>query len=137
MHKNIQFYNDSISTIPSATICAAGAIPEAETFIIGGFDRGIDYEPLIAFIMEKPQYKWICLPTTGHEIKEQIGQRGAKDVRIQCVDNLEAAVSLAYEWTTPGYGCVLSPAASSYNTFKDFIERGTVYKKFVKQFGER
>ena len=56
----VDYYNDSISTIPQATIQAATSISNTGTLLIGGMDRGIDYTSLIAFISEHPEYQYIC-----------------------------------------------------------------------------
>lgn len=50
-YKNISFYNDSIATIPEATIAALDAIPETDSIILGGFNRGISYDKLIKYII--------------------------------------------------------------------------------------
>ncbi|NDL68192.1 UDP-N-acetylmuramoyl-L-alanine--D-glutamate ligase [Anaerotalea alkaliphila] len=134
----IRFYNDSISTIPQATLCAVEAIPGVETVLLGGMDRGVDYGVLEAFILERADLKWICLPETGHAIADRLlklhPQAGD---RIRKVGDLGEGVALAYGWTTAGKACLLSPAAASYNTFKDFTERGNFFKAKVRELGSK
>jgi len=48
---------------------------------------------------------------------------------------MEAAVAAAYRLTAPGKACLLSPAASSYNVYRDFTQKGGHFKALVKQLG--
>jgi len=48
---------------------------------------------------------------------------------------MEEAVKLAFEKTSKGKSCLLSPAASSYNVYKNFEEKGNHFKELVKQYG--
>ena len=50
--------------------------------------------------------------------------------------DLDEAVRLAYQYTKQGNICLLSPAASSYNVYKNFEEKGKHYKTLVKQYGQ-
>ncbi len=123
----VAFYDDSISTIPEATISAIKSVPDAQTVLIGGMDRGINYDVLIRFIKENDQYKFICMYDSGKRIYDAVGECA------QCyyVPDLELAVSEAKQITESGKACVLSPAAASYGYFKNFEERGEVFKQYV------
>ncbi len=123
----VAFYDDSISTIPEATISAVKSIPEVQTVLIGGMDRGINYDVLIRFIQENSQYQYICMYDSGKRIYDAVGDC------FQCryVPDLELAVEEAKRITNEGRACVLSPAAASYGYFKNFEERGDIYKKYV------
>lgn len=123
----VAFYDDSISTIPEATISAIKSVPDVQTVLIGGMDRGINYDVLIRFIKENEQYKFICMYDSGKRIYDAVGECA------QChyVSDLELAVSEAKQITENGKACVLSPAAASYGYFKNFEERGEVFKQYV------
>ena len=123
----VTYYDDSISTIPNATIKALSSIPNAYTAIIGGMDRGINYDVLIDFIKANPQFRYILAYESGRRIYEQVSD-------CDCcvyVDDLAAAVETARKITPAGRACVLSPAAASYGYFKDFEERGEKFKELV------
>lgn len=128
-YDNIIFYNDSIATIPNATINGIKALKFVNTLIFGGMDRGIDYQELIDFLDEGAVKNLICMPTTGHKIGKKLKN---KDLNIYYVETLEEAVMLAKKVTLKDQICLLSPAASSYEYFKNFIEKGNAYKKLVK-----
>ena len=124
---DIIFYNDSIATIPDATINAINSLDKIDTLILGGMDRKISYEYFIEFLKNTAISNFICLPDTGHYIYEQI-----KDIKSAYkVDNMQEAVAIAKRVTKKGSVCLLSPAASSYGFFKNFEDRGNTYKKLV------
>lgn len=126
---NVRFFDDSISTIPEAAISAATSIEDTKTLLIGGMDRGIDYTKLINFIKEHKEYNYICMYASGRRIYDSDGISALDYVCY--VDDLEAAVNKAKEITTSG-SVLLSPAAASYGYFKNFEERGDVFKSLVR-----
>jgi len=123
--RGIDFYNDSISTIPEAMERAIEAIANVQTVIVGGQDRGIHREGMIEYLNQRPHLKLICLPDTGHQIFDRLTNEKYR------VDNLEQAVKIAYQVTDAGQACVLSPASPSYTFFKNFEERGRIFKQQV------
>ncbi|MBR3614142.1 MAG: UDP-N-acetylmuramoyl-L-alanine--D-glutamate ligase [Clostridia bacterium] len=126
---NVSYYNDSIATIPASTINAVNALGNVNTILVGGNDRGVDLKELIEFLKNnKTIENIICLPKTGEYIKE-----GLKDSykKIKYFEDLKEAVSFAKKVTKENTICLLSPAASSYGYFKNFEERGKLYKQYV------
>ncbi len=121
----IDYYDDSISTIPSATIGALAAVPNAKTVLIGGMDRGISYDLLTGYINDHKEYNYIFAYDSGKRIYESI----EKSDNCRCVDDLAAAVELAKKITPKGSAIILSPASASYGYFKNFEERGEVFAK--------
>lgn len=121
----IDFYNDSISTIPEAMERAVEAIDNTQTVIIGGQDRGINRDGMIDYLNQRPDLKIICLPATGHQIFSRLTGEKYR------VDDLDQAVRIAYEVTDKSRACVLSPASPSYTFFKNFEERGRIFKQQV------
>lgn len=130
----IRYYDDSISTICDTTIQALNTLKDADTVLIGGMDRGIDYQELIEYLSISPIPHIILMEATGKRIYEEICQSFPKfrqPERLVLTDHLEDAVKQAKKVTRPGRSCVLSPAAASYGIFKNFEERGDVFKKLV------
>ncbi len=133
-YNNVSYYNDSISTIPETTITGLKTLKETTTLIIGGLNRGLDYKTLVDFlnsIYEMQEYALkniILLPNTGHELENEIRDEYNK---IK-VENVKEAVIKSVKITTEGT-CLLSPAAASYGFYKNFEERGNVFKETIKQ----
>ena len=134
--RNIRFYNDSLATIPEATIHALEALgSEVETLIAGGFDRGLEYGQLGKFIRAQARVKNLILfPDTGSKIWEAVtraGQAEPTTINKYDVGTMEDAVDIAFKVTTPGMICLMSPASASFNLFKDYRERGEIFKRLI------
>jgi len=124
----VEYYNDSIATIPEATIESINALEKVNTLIVGGNDRGVDQTELIKFLISSEVENIICLPKTGEYIQEGLKET---DKNVKLVNTIEEAVTTAKEVTKKETICVLSPAASSYGYFKNFKERGNKFKELV------
>lgn len=131
---DITFYNDSIATIPLATINCIKSIDNISTVIIGGMDRKIDLSDLVNYLNNEDKKIETCifLKDTGYIICDELKRLGCMKKLIK-VENMKEAVEKAYLYTKKGCACALSPAAASYNTYKNFEERGTDYKKWIKE----
>ena len=127
---DITYYNDTIATIPDATINAIEAIKNVDTLIFGGMDRKINYTKLINFLKESNISNLICMPTTGTNIGHILEQETSKNIFY--TSSLEEAHKIAKEHTKKGYSCLLSPAASSYEYFKNFEEKGKCFEEIVR-----
>jgi len=124
IYNGIKYYNDSIATIPDATINCIESLKDVDTIIFGGMDRGINYTSLIEYFNKSNIDNFICMPETGHKIGKQL-----KEKNVYMVETLEEAVEKAKKVTKKI--CVMSPAAPSYNSFKNFEEKGTKYKELI------
>ena len=126
-YNGILYYDNSIGTVPKATIEAVEALKNVDTLIIGGMDRGIDYTDFIEYLNESNISNIICMPKTGHDIAKKLTEE-----KRHIVNSLEDAVCTAKNLTKKGKICLLSPTAASYGFFKNFEEKGNLYKKLVK-----
>ena len=129
-YHNIKYYNDTIATIPAATENAVEAIGDVDTLIFGGLDRGIDYKEFIEFLKNSNINNLICMPSTGTNIGHLLENCTTKNIKY--VQTLKEANAMALKYTTPGKSCLLSPAAASYEYFKNFEEKGKAFEEIVK-----
>lgn len=126
-YNEVLYYNDSIATIPQATINAISSLKIVDTLIFGGMDRGIDYTYFIDYLNNCSVRNLICMPSTGNKIGKCISGKN-----VYFVSTLSDAVLLAKKITEKNKICLLSPAAPSYEYFKNFEEKGKVFKELVR-----
>lgn len=128
--KNIKFYNDSIATANEAVINAIKTLGDVDTIILGGMDRGLDYHPLVDAIRNSAIRNVILLPDTIKRFQDTFAEDHYSQGLFP-VKDMKEAVEKAYELTAKSRSCLLSPAAASYNSYKNFEERGEDYKKLI------
>ena len=134
--KNIHFYNDVLSTTPESTIEAIDTLKNLETIIIGGLNRGLDYKKLAKKIVQAKIKNVIYWPNTGElvvrHIKSLAKRQDAALPQLHMVKNMRQTVKAAYRYTSPNSTVLLSPAASSYDFYKNYIDKGEEYKKLIR-----
>lgn len=128
---NVTYVDDSISTVPESTMAAVKTFRQKPvTLLLGGFDRGVNYEELIDFLVDNDSINaLITMPSNGYFIaelyKKKIQQKDTNlPSKLYEADSLVHAVNIAKMITPAGGVVLLSPAASSYDKFNNFEERG-------------
>jgi len=127
---DIRFYNDSISTIPASAMAAIEALKDVGSIILGGFDRGLDYTELVAYLEKSNLTCCVFVGSAGKRMKALFKPEHAG--RLVVAESFPQAVEEARAHTPKGSICLLSPAAASYDEFHNFEHRGDTFKKLVR-----
>lgn len=131
IRNEIIFYNDSIATIPEASIEAVKALVNVDTIILGGFDRGIDYSGLAGFMASSQISNFIFTGEAGLRIREGMEALKKQHQHFFTIQRFDEFLDIALHYTRPGTICLLSPAAASYNEFQNFEIRGKRFKELI------
>ena len=136
--KGIKFYNDALSTIPETTIAALDTLGDnVQTIFLGGLDRGISFTNLAKRLLQSKIRNLILFPTTGERIwEETLRLSKKKTYKAFLVSNMRDGVKLAFQYTKKGKICLLSTASPSFTLFKNYKEKGNLFKKYVKRYGK-
>ncbi|TAK05348.1 hypothetical protein EPO33_05295 [Patescibacteria group bacterium] len=126
-YRGITFYDDAISTTPESTIAALRAIPNVRTIFLGGLDRGYDFRALEKELRRRKVKNVVLFPDSGKRIL-----RSRKGFTVLETRSMKAAVAFAYAHTPAGAVCLLSTASPSYSVWKNFEEKGDMFKRYVR-----
>ncbi|SRR6056297_89831 len=139
IYKGITFYNDSIATNPIAVIAALSSLGDrVDTLIAGGYKRkGVKFNKLGEKVVEKNISNLILFPPTGKEIWEAVPNSKQDNINKFDVESMKEAVKISYKNTKKGKICLLSCASASFGVFKNYKERGSLFKKYVKEIGKK
>ncbi|HTW11406.1 MAG TPA: Mur ligase family protein, partial [Solirubrobacteraceae bacterium] len=129
-----EWIDDSISTTPESTMAALNAFPSRPIVLIaGGQDRGQDYRELGELIAARgADTQLILLPETGARLGEAARAHGHAQDRMSTAGDMREATLRAGELVGPGSVVLLSPAAPSYNAYRNFEERGDDFAAHAK-----
>jgi UDP-N-acetylmuramoylalanine--D-glutamate ligase len=125
----VEFINDSKATNVDAVFYALNSYQQPLILIMGGVDKGNEYEVLDPLVKEKVK-GLICLGTDNQKLETHFGPIVPQ---LFATDSLEDAVTKAKEWATNGDVVLLSPACASFDLFKNYEDRGDQFKNTVKR----
>lgn len=129
----VDYYDDSISTTVESAISAIKAIPNAGTILLGGMDRGIDYDPLVEFLQTRTLENIILMYDSGKVILDKLTAVASPEFmsHVHYIEELKDACQFSKEHASKGTAVILSPAAASYGHFKNFEQRGDFFKEQI------
>jgi len=125
----VTFVDDSLSTNVLPTLAAMDAFSGRRVALIaGGYDRGIDFEPLAAGLAARDVPTLVlAVPDSGQRIQAAIEAAGPAKVDVVACDDLDTAVARGFSWAQPDGVVLLSPAAPSFGRFRDYRDRGEAF----------
>ena len=124
----VRYINDSKATNVNATFYALDSMERPTVWIVGGVDKGNDYEQLLPLVNEKVK-AIICLGVDNDKIINSFGN--VVDLVVE-TGNMKDAVDVAYHIAEAGDAVLLSPACASFDLFDNYEDRGRQFKKAVR-----
>ena len=124
----VKFYNDSKGTNPDAAIKAIQSMPGRIVLIAGGYDKNSEYDEWIESFDGRVK-ELILMGQTREAIERCARAHGFGNIVF--VDDMEEAVRTAYSYADMGDCVLLSPACASWGMFKNYEERGRIFKECV------
>ena len=125
----VKYYNDSKGTNTDAAIKAIYAMPSTTVLIGGGYDKNSEFDEWVSHFPGKVR-KLVLIGQTSEKIAAACDKIGFKDYIF--AESLEEAVKLCKENVKEGDCCLLSPACASWGMFKNYQQRGDMFKAFVR-----
>ncbi len=130
-HDGIEWIDDSISTTPDAALAALASLRGREVaLILGGFDRGLDWNGFARTLTVRPPHALVTQGAAGARIA-----RSLREARVDCaieeVADLAAAVACARALAPTNGVVLLSPGAPSFDQFHDYTERGCTFARLA------
>lgn len=126
--QHVQYINDSKATNINATFFAIDSIDTPMVWIVGGVDKGNDYESLLPLVRKKAK-AIICLGVDNEKLRNTF--ENVTDIFIE-TQSMNEAVKIAHKVAAPKDTVLLSPACASFDLFKNYEERGNQFKNAVR-----
>lgn len=128
----IDYVNDSISTTPYAAIEALRSLDgRTTTILVGGFDRGIDWQPFADFVARRPPHAVVTMGTNGDAIAAALARLAHRGFELASAHALADAFARALSLTPEDGAILLSPGAPSFDQFNDYAERGREFARLA------
>lgn len=126
--KDVEYINDSKATNVNATFYALECMDKTTVWIVGGVDKGNDYNDLLPLVREKVK-AIVCLGLDNEKIKNTFGK--VVDIIVETA-GAEEAVKVSHKLAERGEVVLLSPACASFDLFDNYEDRGRQFKRAVK-----
>tara|TARA_R110001592_G_scaffold30928_1_gene109910 strand:- start:1911 stop:3245 length:1335 start_codon:yes stop_codon:yes gene_type:complete len=126
--RDVEYINDSKATNVNATFYALECMDKPTVWIVGGVDKGNDYNDLLALVREKVK-AIVCLGLDNEKIKKTFGN--VVDIIVETA-GAEEAVKVSHKLADRGDAVLLSPACASFDLFDNYEDRGRQFKEAVR-----
>jgi UDP-N-acetylmuramoylalanine--D-glutamate ligase len=133
--QGVRFYNDSKATTPEAAALALEAFGDTpQIALVGGYDKQIDLTPLVQALGRTNVRGIVFLGQTGPELQRRWRDAGRlTEIPLLLADNLPQAVAWCRARAQPGEVVLLSPGCASHDWFRNYEERGDLFRQLVRQ----
>ena len=132
----VRFINDSKGTNVDSSIQAVRAMDRPTVLILGGYDKHTDFTPLCEEILKCPISRIVLIGETAKQCQQTLEKVGCHSW-VHAGYDFKKAVDMAFELANPGGSVLLSPSCASFDMFKDYEERGRIFKDIVNALESR
>jgi UDP-N-acetylmuramoylalanine--D-glutamate ligase len=131
--ENVRYYNDSFASTPDAALAALEAIASKKVLVMGGLDRGLPLDHVPKTFLEYADDLRIVLliGASAQRLYTVCAEAGFTNCRIVDAKNMSEIVSAIQDTVQPGDAVVFSPGFASFDMFKNFEERGNLFRDTV------
>ena len=130
----LRVYNDSYSSNPSATLAAVKSLKQKLILMVGGFDRSVSFVELAETLkLNQKNFKTIIYGQNKLKIKKAFDEAGYSSYQVSNSEQLEPVINLAMQNLSDEEVLLFSPGSASFDMFKNFEERGNVFKGIINK----
>lgn len=126
----VRYYDDSIATTPGSAIAAMHSFPEPKLLILGGSDKGAQYDTVVA-VAQETGTQVLAIGQTGEKIADLCEAKGVPVIRETGL--MPEVVARAAALATAGSVVILSPASASFDQYKSYSDRGDQFVRAVEE----
>jgi UDP-N-acetylmuramoylalanine--D-glutamate ligase len=126
----VKYVNDSIATAPERVVAALNSYDEPIVLLAGGADKKLPWNEMVALALRKTRHI-VAFGRDGDIVVDLVKQMTGNTDCVTRVKTLDEAVAVAKKHALPGDVVLLSPGGTSYDAYKDFVERGEHFRKLV------
>lgn len=132
--RGVRYYNDSIASSPTRTTAGLRSFEEKTILIAGGHDKHIPFDGLAREIVERVKALFLTGETAQkiYDAVMEAEREAGGGPPVYVLDSFEETVLAAAAYAREGDAVLLSPACSSFDRFKNFVERGDTFRKIVE-----
>lgn len=131
--REITWIDDTLATIPEATIAALDSLARVDVLLLGGYDRGISYQKIVDAIVQKNVPAIAFFKPSGQIMYDLLRQQYPKEKwpTMSIVETMEDAVRFAYAHAAQHGVVLLSPSSPSFGQFKDYRDKSAQFQHWI------
>lgn len=130
----VKYYDDSIATTPGSAIAALRAFEAPKVLIVGGYDKGADYDEMATEIARQTVRAVVIIGANAAKIEQSLRQASVTATTVVLGQTtMVDVVAQASQLSRPGDVVILSPAAASFGMFKNYVDRGEQFVAAVEK----
>ncbi|MBI4779006.1 UDP-N-acetylmuramoyl-L-alanine--D-glutamate ligase, partial [Candidatus Falkowbacteria bacterium] len=130
-YKGVKYYDDSFATTPEASIIALKSFNQPVVILLGGADKGSDFKQLAEEVKRRCKFVVLLNGQATNRIKQELIRVSFLIDKMKLANNIKEAVVMARQKAGAGDIVLLSTACASFGMFKNYKERGSLFRKQV------